>query len=57
VLSRRSPSSLLKVQKRTLPWGWYFMGLDMKEGSEVKRASCVSGPTLGEKVARLQGEK
>jgi hypothetical protein len=43
--------------KRTLPWGWYFMGLDMKEGSEVKRVSCVSDPTVRGKSSPATGEK
>jgi hypothetical protein len=41
LLSRRSPSSMLKVQKRTLPWGWYFMGFAMGRESEVEEGSCV----------------
>jgi heme/copper-type cytochrome/quinol oxidase subunit 3 len=43
LLSRRSPSSRLKVQKRTLLLGWYFMGFAMKEYSEVWEGSCVWG--------------
>jgi hypothetical protein len=43
LLSRRSPSSMLKVQKRTLPWGWYFMGFAMGRESEVGEESCVCG--------------
>jgi hypothetical protein len=49
LLSSRSPSSMLKVQKRTLPWGWYFMGLDMKGCSEVGDRSCVRGGPEGRK--------
>jgi hypothetical protein len=40
LLSSRSPSSMLKVQKRTLPWGWYFMGFGMKGSSEARDESC-----------------
>jgi hypothetical protein len=40
---------MLKVQKRTLPWGWYFMGLDMKGCSEVGDRSCVRGGPEGRK--------
>jgi hypothetical protein len=43
LLSRRSPSSMLKVQKRTLLLEWYFMGFAMKECSEVGAGSCVCG--------------
>jgi hypothetical protein len=43
LLSRRSPSSMLKVQKRTLPWGWYFRGFAMGRESEVGEESCVCG--------------
>jgi hypothetical protein len=32
---------MLKVQKRTLSWGWYFMGFAMGRESEVGEGSCV----------------
>ena len=62
---------MLKVQKRTLLLGWYFMGFAMGRESEVGWGSCVWGRMAGrrgstatgenrgnrEKVARLQGEK
>ena len=35
LLKRRSPSSTLKVQNRTLPCGWYFIGFAMGIGSAV----------------------
>jgi hypothetical protein len=43
LLGSRSPSSMRKVQKRTLPWGWYFMDLAMKGVSEVGVGSCEGG--------------
>jgi hypothetical protein len=30
LLRSGSPSSMLKLQKRTLPWGWYFTDLAMQ---------------------------
>ena len=49
---------MLKVQKRTLPWGWYFMGFAMGRESEVGWGSCVWGRVAGRREEPgLQGKK
>ena len=46
---RRFFRSILKVQKRTLPWGWYFMGFGMKGGLDEGDGSCAEGTYAEEK--------